>query len=151
MNSFFNSKERIDLLFSVVDSWRKTPFISHTQLKNVGCDCVTFAHAVYVEIGLLPVMIEWPRYPLRSGGELFFQKICDAVESYAGACEKIEVEIGDLLVFSTGKSIHHVGIALSKTKFVHCVDGYGVIDSMVKDSTFSTRLKRVYRFSEKTS
>jgi cell wall-associated NlpC family hydrolase len=149
VNPFFNSKERIDLLFSVVDSWRKTPFISHTQLKNVGCDCVTFAHAVYMEIGLLPAMVDWPRYPLRSGGELFFQKICDIMEEHASSVE--ENQVGDLLVFSTGRSIHHVGIALSKTKFVHCVDGYGVIDSMVKDSTFSTRLKRVYRFSEKTS
>lgn len=144
MKPFFESIEQQTRLIEAVNSWLGTPFVAYSSKKKIGCDCVTFSHSVLFELGCVKPFV-WPHYPLRCGGEEVFQLLCNSIESTSNVLKVNDIQVGDLLVFSTGKTIHHVGIALSQDRFCHCVSGYGVIASCLSDSTFSKRLRVIYR------
>lgn len=144
---YFSTESRIALLVAELLAWEGTPYVAHMAKRGLGADCLRFAVAVLQDLGVVGV-VEWPRYSLRGGGPEVCEMLCERILASGVMCEVID-ELpgmpGDLLVFTTGKAMHHVGIRLDGPWFYHCLGGYGVIKASLGDSTFGSRLHRVYR------
>jgi cell wall-associated NlpC family hydrolase len=52
---------------------------------------------------------------------------------------------GDVLGFTIGKCVHHMGILLGGDRFVHSCDHVGVVISDTRDATWLSRLSNVWR------
>jgi len=144
---FFRTQARKDILTSALADWAGTPFVGQSAIRGVGCDCVRFAAAVLHEVGAA-TEVEWPRYCLRGGGREMLDVLCNSIEA-TGCFDRIEpagvFEPGDVLVFSTGRSLHHLGLVERDSWFWHCYDAYGVTRCSMEDSTFAKHLFRIYR------
>jgi len=55
------------------------------------------------------------------------------------------VQAGDLLGFKIGKCVHHVGVALSEDKFIHCMRGSSALICSLSDPTYKHRLACIWR------
>lgn len=148
-----------------IDAWLGTPFMARCAVRQGGCDCVRFAYAVYQDMGLIPA-IDWPEYALRPINVAPYWKLREALEGIAGvklvwqsavqppdeACTPLtkvpSLYPGDALVFSTGRSFHHVGLVRDHLRFAHCLPEQGVVLHSLMDFMFMRRLRAVYRLTE---
>ena len=113
--------------------WRGVPYAYGGSTVS-GADC-----SGYVEAVLAKATGKGRVFPRSSGG-------------YATLGEKVSGPIhpGDILVFSRGGEIYHVGIALSETSFIHSAsegDRTGVIISTLDEGNWRRRLAGVRRLS----
>ena len=147
MKPLFSDPAQSAALKAELERWRGTPFIGHAALCGVGVDCVRLAAAVLHSIGAIGP-IDWPPYPLGGGGEDVREMLCERIE----AAGPVPVELGegespmmgDVLVFSSNR-FHHVGLMGENGSFWHCLRGIGVSENLLADSTFGSRLYRVFR------
>lgn len=167
---FFKTIERKLALIHEARSWLRTPFRDHCAMKGIGADCVGFAHGVYVAVGAIEP-IKFPTYALDEGSHSAQSKlekviidsgmfaevwhrgsggVVAAVSGRpSGAVDDLPPLMhGDLLGFHLGKSVHHCGILLGAPHFVHAIQNYGVIESMITDPTYRRVLVSVWRCME---
>lgn len=141
---------------SIARSWLGTPFFPHQAIKGVGCDCVQLARAIYVEAGHAPETVVFPKYSLDGGYHLGRSTVISFLEECGLFSCSWDHEIdrhappptiqpGDLLTFKIGRVPHHVGIAVGGGKFIHAIRDYGVIECDLRDSTWASRLRSVWR------
>jgi cell wall-associated NlpC family hydrolase len=134
-------------LASEARSWIGTPFFPHTCKKDVGCDCVQLALGIFKAVGFVPEDLEFPPYRLGTGEHSSTSQVADWLEH----SEFVEPETapaplpGDVLTFKIGRVEHHVGVMCGETEFVHCFRGYGVVIADLRDATWSSRLRTVWR------
>lgn len=141
-----------DRLERALKEWEGTPFVPYMSQKGVGCDCLRFAHAVYEEIGLAKP-IEWPSYGMQSADRQELDRLFSVIEgAVAVSSETLNPEPGtvptpidgDMLVFSSGRAIHHTGIYF-KNRIWHCDPRRGVMASQWEDTSFTRHIKRIFR------
>ena len=160
---FFRSIARKLALIHEARSWLRTPFRDHCAMKGVGADCVGFAHGVYVDAGAIQP-ITFPAYALDEGSHSNESKL-EAVLVQSGAFAEVwhrpvaagadrgvydlpPLMHGDLITFHLGRSVHHCGILTGEPHFVHAIQNYGVIESMITDPTYRRVLVSVWRIME---
>lgn len=147
---YFADPGRVFILETELSAWRGTPFVANMARPGLGADCVRFAHAVLHNVGALPE-IAWPRYGVTGGGEGLFEQLCAEVEKVPGVRRWWGVGVsenylpGDLLVFSSGRLMHHIGLYAGGDQFWNALQTYGVCQLNLTDPTWSKRLRRVYR------
>jgi cell wall-associated NlpC family hydrolase len=145
MKPYFSTAKRRAALLAELERWRGTPFMGHVAMPGVGVDCVRFAAAALAGAGAI-APLDFPRYPLNGGDPEIREMLCGRIES-AGLTalpDGAPPALGDVLVFSTG-SFQHVGLMGEGGNFWHVLRGQKTGESLLADSTFSTRLFRVYR------
>ena len=154
---FFKTIARKMDLIREARSWLRTPFRDHCAMKGVGCDCVGFAHAVFVSVRAVNP-IQFPSYALDEGSHsnqsklervLIESGLFTEVWHRDGGDELPPLMHGDLLGFHLGRSVHHTGILLGAPHFIHALQNYGVIESTLNDSTYRRALASVWRRMEK--
>jgi cell wall-associated NlpC family hydrolase len=153
---FFKTIDRKLGLIREARSWLRTPFRDHWAMKGVGCDCVGFAHAVFVSVRAIPP-IQFPAYALDEGShsnQSKLERVLIECGSFAevwhrdGSTELPPLIHGDLLGFHLGRSVHHMGLLLGAPQFIHALQNYGVIESTISDPTYRRALASVWRCME---
>ena len=138
-------------------SWLRTPFRDHCAMKAVGCDCVGFAHAVFVAVGAIE-QLTFPDYTLDEGSHSNESKLervlidsghfAEVWHRNGWPADMPPLMHGDLLGFHLGRSVHHIGIVVSPRHFIHAIQNYGVIESMIDDPTYRRVMVSVWRCME---
>lgn len=126
--------------------WIGTPFHPHACARGAGVDCVNLAAAIYHEAGIIEAIPEFPPYSM-DGGKHLGKSILSAVLASLPGFEQVgkeSVYSGALLVFNLGRVTHHIGVALDEKKFVHALQGPGVIVSSLREKAYSRRLQEVW-------
>jgi cell wall-associated NlpC family hydrolase len=147
MTPVFQSAERQAALLVEARSWLGTPFVPRGNLKGVGVDCVHLPAEIYRALGVLP-SYGFPDYNLDSGSHADRSLVTGWLDGRADFLPLAPVEAclaGDLLAFRIGKVVHHVGLLLGQTRFIHCLRHRGVLESDLRDPTYAKRLVRAYR------
>lgn len=144
MNSWFSNSDRRGALHSSALSWIGTPFYANSSEKGRGVSCQKLVAAIYRESGFAEIDV--PNVPMSharfSRGESLVEKFIAKREDFF----IVEApEVGDLIGFRLGKTIHHLGICLGTGEFVHALHGAGVTISQFSDPTWMTRLARIWR------
>ena len=147
---FFNTPLRQAQFNSVARSWIGTPFHPHASVRGAGVDCVHLLGSIYVETGLLETFT-FPKYALDGGSHsdssliIEWLKLSRHFQSLGPKPEAIL--IGDLLIFSLGKSAWHVGtyLGVPAGTFVHALETAGVVTSSYLEHPWGRRLTGLYR------
>ena len=143
MKPFFDSPDRIEALHRAAVSWVGTPFAGNSASKGRGVSCQCLAAEVYRETGF--DVGEVPEAPM-SHAKFSTQSLVEPwVEAHPGFERARFFQPGNLLGFRLGKCLHHVGIQLEGQKFVHVVDGAGVMISTLADATWGGRVMAMWR------
>ena len=135
--------------------WLGTPYHHHAKVRGVGVDCAQFVMAVFEECGVLKKGEITPGYyspewHLHHSDEIYLnwiKKYCDEI----CVCS---ASPGDIAVFQFGRCISHAGIITRWPYIIHAYIGTGVCetliwDAMLCDSKGRTRLRGIYRPTEK--
>ena len=147
MTPVFQSAERQAALLAEARSWLGTPFVPRGNLKGAGVDCVHLPAEIYRALGVLPGYA-FPDYQLDSGSHAAESLVTGWLDGRPDFLPLAPVEAclaGDLLAFRIGKVVHHVGLLLQGSRFIHCLRHRGVLESDLRDPTYAKRLVRVYR------
>lgn len=145
MKAYFETPERQELLKRVAGLWRGTPFIPHASVRGAGVDCVHLAAEIYRECGHLD-HFKPGNYTMDGGFHNPISQVLTWLELSPRFAEgTLPAHTGDLLCFRIGKSVHHVGIALSERHFLHVMRGSTVTIARIDDPTWSKRLTAVFQ------
>lgn len=112
-----------EYLLKMVDEWWGTRYSLGGTTKD-GVDCSGFTQIII--------------------GNLYNVQLPRTSQEQYRKCEKIndeELREGDLVFFTTGRSISHVGVYLMNNKFVHASTSQGVMISDLNDSYWSNKYK----------
>lgn len=135
--------------------WKGTPFLSgvgsHAK-PGAGADCVSFVERVLVNVGAIEP-IQWPKYATHGGGWDMFSLLLGSLESIQalrcvwvkGSNEPPKPMPGDVLVGTTGKTLHHLAICMAGGKLVHCLENGGVQEGSLGDAVVKRTLYAIYR------
>ncbi len=149
MKPYFDSPARCARLVQSALEWTGTPFAPHAAVKGAGVDCVWLAARLYIESGFLD-KFNPPDYTMDGGLHNELSPVLNWIER-SGKFQAIGEgrgamgKIGDLLCFRMGRSVHHVGVVLTPTTFVHVYRGYSVMQSWLDDATWLRRLAAIFR------
>lgn len=146
---YFSTLDRVHQLRSEARSWSGTPFHAHGKYKGLGTDCVWVAEGIYRALGVIPPQ-DFGWYTVGAGSHLEASLVAAGVVRSGAFENALPVTIGavlpgDLLGFKLGRVIHHVGIVLEGTRFIHSIQTVGVTESDLRDPTWSTRLYAIWR------
>ena len=151
---YFESTLRQVSLVREAKSWLETPFVPHARIRGAGVDCVHLCAEIYKECGLLSEFNP-PPYTIDGGHHCKESKVIAHVLASGKFQEVIGPTTqgglahasgpGDLLCFRMDGVVHHVGILLTRTHFIHAIRGHGVVIGDLQDTTWSGRLEKVFR------
>lgn len=127
---------------SIARTWVGTPFYPHIAKRGVGADCVTLGLAIYKEAGVIPANTELPQYRLDTGDSLNSSIVLNWLsQSPYFEAEEGMPKLGSAITLKIGKVVHHVGVMIDQTQFVHAIRSYGVVTGDLRDSTWMKRLR----------
>jgi len=158
--SWFNTPARIAKLDTVAASWLGTRWAQNSQVKGPGggVSCHLGPDAILRECGF-PLPFSSPPGPagwsLHNNDSLieafldsrpeFASLLPLSVPSSSLPAPRPPLLPGDLLGFKVGRCVHHLGLVLQGNNFIHVWRQTGVIRSTLADSTYASRLVRIWR------
>ena len=150
IQTWFNTPEKIAALGVSSRSWLGTPFFRASSTKGQGVDCSHLVAAIYREVEFRDIQvpdfnITSPKLLSRSVAVPFISGLTCFAEI---TTEKIETgdrygHPGDLLGIRVGRVVHHLGILVDWTMFIHVTNK--VTFNSILDATWASRLSRVWR------
>lgn len=145
MKPYYQERARQAELLACAQEWEGTPFLPFGRAKGLGVDCVWLAASLYRETGHLE-MFQPGAYTMDGGHHNSLGQVIGWLERNP-RFQKVEppLEVGDLLCFRMGRSVHHVGVVLTERTFLHVCEGYDVREARIDDPTWRKRLACVYR------
>ncbi len=165
--SFFHSPARIQELNRVAESWLGTPFHPNAAVKGRGVCCQKLVGAILIESGHLPkesVILDGPmswqdKEPrIEKGMDIQFGQFFENIfgQSVAGSAPTsadlvgctgwpIPLQAGDVLGIELNRVVQHMAIMVTPETFIHAMRGYGVTLNPIRDATFSSRVRRLWR------
>lgn len=126
-------------------TWLGTPFSPHACAKGAGCDCVQLALACFKVAGVVPAEDQFPPYRLDVAMHQRESPVLDWLGSHPYFEVTGRAQPGCLYCFTVGRTVHHVGVGVGLTAFVHCWRNHGVTQASILDSTWSSRLHSIWR------
>ncbi len=149
MIPFFHTPERQQALAVEARAWLGTPFVAHGACRGAGVDCVHLLGAVYAALGVLPAdaLTTLPGYACDSGAHARESALLAWLRARPEFAERQAGEAtapGDLVAFRVGRVVHHGGLLIEGTRFVHAVRRFGVIESDLRDPTYGERLETTF-------
>jgi len=151
MTPFFDTKEKIDKLIAVANSWLGTPFVQNAANKGRGVSCHKLCGAIYNECGFVTETL--PDGPANWGrahkeNESLIVQWIDKQPQLVPLDNTLSLLPGDLVGFKIGGCVQHLGVMLDNKTFIHCLQHEGVNIKNIMDATFLTRLNKAWRPSE---
>ena len=108
-----------DKIIEAALSWVGTPYHHQQRCKGVGVDCAHLIAGVAIDAGLIPADVQLPMdYSPEWNMHNEEQMLLSYLELF-GCKEKVKTEPGDIICFTIGKAVGHVGIMISETQYVH--------------------------------
>ena len=155
MIDYYSSPLAVSTLLQAAHGWQGTPFEAFQCARGAGVDCVHLAAALYVESGHLRAIPRFPRYTMDGGKHSTKNVIRDWLEAsgqFRLLFEKTPLRpvaeppsIGDLLCFDLGRVEWHVGVMVNGNEFVEVHERATAGRRTLADSTWSRRLKAIWR------
>lgn len=149
MSPFFSDPNALASLEMVAEGWLGTPFQVHGRIpgRAGGCSCETLPYCIYHAVGFLRADWPMPEGPIdwyRAQKISIMEPFLDSRPEFH-RLPLTECTPGDLLGFRVGKVIHHLGVLLTHSHFIHCLAPRGVQLGNVRDATYRKRLAAVWR------
>lgn len=149
---FFDSEENFRKHQEGLRKWEGTPFRAHACYPGTGADCVHWVAQHLYEIGAIQ-KVSFPAYVTRGGGPMMLEIFLGVMDSIRGLKRVWRLgdehapafERGDVVLFSTGKHLHHLGILENPPVIWHMMNS--VTQGSVADPVLSKRIWAVYRVS----
>jgi cell wall-associated NlpC family hydrolase len=155
---FFNTPDSKARLTAAVAQWKGTPFregIGQKARPGIGADCASFADRIMANLGAI-TPAKWPeRYATYGGGRQMLGSILEVLNVIPelkiiwrkGDHPKVEnqVKVGDVILCSTGYSLHHLAIYMGGNVIVHCLMRGGVQEGNLFDPIVYRNILTVYR------
>lgn len=96
-------------------SWIGTPWHHQATVKQIGCDCLGLIRGVYINVGLLPPIKEWPSLGISEKYQVYDRKadnttMLSAFDQYWIKIAPSEFIIGDVVIFNVRGRPQHAGI-----------------------------------------
>ncbi|HNQ89009.1 MAG TPA: NlpC/P60 family protein [Verrucomicrobiota bacterium] len=140
-----NTPEERERLRAIIESWVGTPFHAFAALKGVGVDCVHLGAEIFREAGHIEGYV-FPAYAIDAGQHAERSVLLDWLD----ACPKFERieqggEVGDVFCFQFGRCVHHLGVCVGGTRFIHALARRRVRYGQLDDPTYGRRLVATYR------
>lgn len=171
LNSKSSTSEREGSLGRIEDVEKSYGLDNFQSIEYIPSYAFRYAILLDIEVEkltnkrLVEYINEWWGVPYRVGGNTMDGIDCSAFvkglasDAYkielprtsreqADFCKKIEVselQEGDLVFFSSGRSISHVGLYISNNKFVHASTSMGVVISDLNEPYWSRRFVKAGR------
>jgi NlpC/P60 family putative phage cell wall peptidase len=106
-------------IIDVAHSWVGTPYHHQARVKGVGVDCAQLMAGIAIEAGIIPADTELPHdyspeWHLHNRDEV----LIDHLRRF-GCVEKEVAEPGDIIGFTIGRAVGHLGILVSADTFIH--------------------------------
>lgn len=127
-------------------SWIGTRWVHAQAVKGAGVDCIHFPLKVYQELGVIDSKLKIPPYPRDwaiHNSESLLEKGLEEAEHVTKVIDDSGIQVGDILVFKTGKTTGHVGICVGEDMMVHAQVRYGVIQEKI--TKYKDTLSSVWR------
>lgn len=138
--------ERVVALREEAATWLGTPFAPNSSSKGRGVSCQKLAGCLYAACGF-----DLPEIPDASISQARFSRV-SLVEPWFDSRPEFEridaysvIEAGDVLGFRIGDIVHHLGIAIDHSLFIHTIEGVGTTIAQIEDSTWRSRLVCIWR------
>ncbi len=148
---YFSTPERIAALRAEVGRWIGTPFAAHANICGAGVDCVQFAAAVFLKLGIIK-SFEPGRYTLDGGLHSKTSALVTWFETSVDfmAIDPATAVAGDILCFASTKYArpaiaHHAAISLGNRGFAHAMPRYGVQYRSLSDPVWTRLLTCAFR------
>lgn len=144
--TWFNTEERIAELVLEADSWIGTPFAPNSSSKGRGVSCQKLAGCLYSACGF-----NLPEVPDASIAQARFSRVSLVEPWFNGRAEFSRLDPatpilpGDVLGFRIGDIVHHLGVSIEPTRFIHAIEGVGTTLAHVEDATWRSRLVCIWR------
>lgn len=147
---YFDIPENHDRLLREVDSWLGTPYRHMQCTKGRGADCTLFIGSVLKEVGALKDFV-YTYYPKDWQTHTSTELIIDHFRKHASYLhpnldfielnDPDDLKFGDVLGFSIclRKLTNHSAIYLGDRKFIHSINGKGVVYSTL-DAPFKVSI-----------
>jgi len=121
----------LDALWREAKAWEGTPFRPYSAVKGKGVDCVRLVGTVLADLGAIPP-VDWRRYPKYTmdwgshhDSSLLEEAIAALQLRYLRIDPGEPTRPGDVLCFSPGRSVHHLGIYLGRNCMLHSLQRSG--------------------------
>ncbi len=148
MRGFYDTEERIQLLFKVVVEWLNVPFLLNGKTKE-GAGCAGSQHGIHIQTGALEPF-EIPRGTTRLGDQIAIAHMSNFLKTRPEFFQVENPEPGDIITGKTRVGEFHLGTYLGiwknqKRAFVHCLPRYGMSISNLFDPTYEEKRVAVWR------
>lgn len=153
---YFRTPGSVAALRAEALSWDKTPFRPNGCSKGGGVSCQMLASAIYKALGALPEHAEIASGPMdwsHANKESIVARVIDTqlAQWLQPQPPGTWPQAGDLVGFTVGACVHHLGTAIGGEEFIHCWKDIGVLISRLDDATYMKRMTRVWRPIEHVS
>jgi hypothetical protein len=147
MTWFFDDETARAKFAEEVASWMDTPFQAWHNAKGVGVDCVQLAGQLMVACGVIEGY-DFGSYQLdfaaHTGREMITEWLGENSRFVFLPASTVPM-VGDVVVFSVGRAIGHVGVMVNVADFVHSIQGRKVQLSNRKVPPWSERVAGYWR------
>ena len=158
MNPFFAQTTALATLLAEAESWVGTPFVPFHNAKGVGVDCVQLAAQLMCACGVIEGY-DFGHYSLdfaaHTGRSMINEWLGANAERFLFLAANETPIAGDVVTFSVGGAVGHVGVMLNGADFIHSIQGRKVRVSQLGDSTWrsasSTAMRTASDLSVNTS
>lgn len=124
-------------IIEVLNSWKGTKWMHGVALKGYRADCGQFVVAVAKELGWIPEDHKTQIYNRQRALHCSEDLISAEAERLPGvrrlALGAEAFQVGDILVFKTGRTNGHVGFYIGEERMIHCSIFHGVEEVSLKD------------------
>lgn len=156
---YFRDKESVARLKAAIAQWIGTPFFEAAggnARPGIGADCVSFADRVMSGIGAT-TPARWPkRYATHGGGRDMLSMLVGVIAGipelepvWQKGTDKQPLEAvirpGDVVLCSTGFSLHHLAVYAGDNVLVHCLAHSGVAEGNLFDPIIYRNIRTLYR------
>lgn len=142
MTWFFDEGTARAKLAEEAQGWMGTPFQAWHNAKGVGVDCVQLAGQLMVACGVIEGY-DFGAYSLdfaaHTGREMITEWLGSNSRFVFLPASTVPM-LGDVVVFSVGRAIGHVGVMITTSDFVHSIQGRKV---QLSNRTVTPWLSRV--------
>lgn len=137
--------ERLAILDSEAASWIGTPFSANSCSKGFGVSCAKLCGALYEAAGFGKVNVpDGQTSHARFNSVSIITPFFDTNPRFLSVHPQDRMP-GDVLGFTIGRCVHHMGVLLGGGNFIHSCDHIGVVISTERDATWISRLSNVWR------
>lgn len=108
-----------DKIIEAALSWVGTPYHHQQRCKGVGVDCAHLVAGIAIDAGLMAAdtnlpMDYSPEWNLHNKEEMLISYLLQF-----GCQSKDSAEAGDIIGFTIGHCVGHIGVMVSDTQYVH--------------------------------